>query len=139
MGRESSDQQHTVIHSSIALLQERFRQLERMKEMREERELMRMISESHDQQQYSSSPTMHYEPSSSSFFFHSELILPPRVVPPVQVSLSLWPNSQSKCSDFRGLDQTAMKTWPTDTPLVRASPVKSTQDSDSDVDTSLHL
>ena len=35
MGRESHDRTH-VVHSSIALLQERFRQLQRVKEMREE-------------------------------------------------------------------------------------------------------
>ncbi|GKV52041.1 hypothetical protein SLEP1_g58648 [Rubroshorea leprosula] len=36
----------TVVHPSIALLQERFRQLERAKEMRQEKELLRMLPES---------------------------------------------------------------------------------------------
>ncbi|GKV49487.1 hypothetical protein SLEP1_g56238 [Rubroshorea leprosula] len=36
----------TVVHPSIALLQERFRQLERAKEMRQEKELLRMLLES---------------------------------------------------------------------------------------------
>uniref|UniRef100_A0A803QBX2 Uncharacterized protein n=1 Tax=Cannabis sativa TaxID=3483 RepID=A0A803QBX2_CANSA len=36
----------TSHHSSIALLQERFRQLQRAKEMREEKELLRLLSES---------------------------------------------------------------------------------------------
>ncbi|GKV38429.1 hypothetical protein SLEP1_g46341 [Rubroshorea leprosula] len=36
----------TVVHPSIALLQERFKQLERAKEMRQEKELFRMFPES---------------------------------------------------------------------------------------------
>ncbi|KAL7175303.1 hypothetical protein ACSBR2_028996 [Camellia fascicularis] len=44
MSRQSSDS--LVNHSSIALLQERFKQLQRAKEMREERELSRQLSES---------------------------------------------------------------------------------------------
>ncbi|GKV38373.1 hypothetical protein SLEP1_g46290, partial [Rubroshorea leprosula] len=36
----------TVVHPSIALLQERFRQLERAKEMRQEKELLPMLPES---------------------------------------------------------------------------------------------
>ncbi|KAL9669763.1 hypothetical protein QQ045_007312 [Rhodiola kirilowii] len=43
MAMQASDP--TVCHSSIALLQERFRRLERAKEMREERELFRLLSE----------------------------------------------------------------------------------------------
>ncbi|GLU17328.1 hypothetical protein SLE2022_337000 [Rubroshorea leprosula] len=38
----------TVVHPSIALLQERFRQLERAKEMRQEKELLRMLPESRE-------------------------------------------------------------------------------------------
>ncbi|URD97971.1 hypothetical protein MUK42_30500 [Musa troglodytarum] len=43
MGRQSNDA--TVRCSSIALLQERFRQLQRIKEMREEKRILRMIAE----------------------------------------------------------------------------------------------
>nr|VVW60284.1 unnamed protein product [Nymphaea colorata] len=43
MGRHANDS--AVLHSTIALLQERFRQLQRVKEMREEKELMRLVAE----------------------------------------------------------------------------------------------
>lgn len=48
MGRHpttSTTTNATTLHSSIALLQERFRQLQRMKELREEKELMKMFIE----------------------------------------------------------------------------------------------
>ncbi|KAK9089866.1 hypothetical protein Scep_028948 [Stephania cephalantha] len=41
MGRQSSDE--PIMLSSIALLQERFKRLQRVKEMREERELLKMF------------------------------------------------------------------------------------------------
>ncbi|KAJ0973639.1 hypothetical protein J5N97_015604 [Dioscorea zingiberensis] len=68
----------TTLHSSIALLQERFRQLQRMKELREERELMKMfieagraspntqLVEQHEQQQQ----------QQPSLFLHPELLHP---------------------------------------------------------------
>ncbi|KAL6005160.1 hypothetical protein ACLOJK_005722 [Asimina triloba] len=57
--------------SSIALLQERFRQLQRVKEMREEREQLRLFVEPDE-----IGPTNRCEPSSlsSTLFFHPELI-----------------------------------------------------------------
>ncbi|KAJ0982210.1 hypothetical protein J5N97_010465 [Dioscorea zingiberensis] len=46
MGRHELTCEPTLLQcSSIALLQERFRQLQRVKKMREERELMRMLAE----------------------------------------------------------------------------------------------
>lgn len=91
MGRESNDP--IVTQSSIALLQERFRQLQRVKEMREERELHlhKMVVE-----RKLFSPTMQYDcyETSSRLFFH---FLPTRTsTSSPQVSLSLWSNSQSK-------------------------------------------
>ncbi|KAL7212382.1 hypothetical protein ACSBR2_015130 [Camellia fascicularis] len=134
MGRDSSDQ--IVIQSSIALLQERFRQLERVKEMREGRELLRSLLES---KTYSiPTPNAQYEPS--KLFFKSEILIPqPRT--PCQVSLSLWPNSQIKHSNFTSETppQLLMKSWPTDNkPVLRSPPIKF-NDSAYDVDTSLHL
>ncbi|GKV44932.1 hypothetical protein SLEP1_g52066 [Rubroshorea leprosula] len=58
----------TVVHPSIALLQERFRQLERAKEMRQEKELLRMLPES---RQINAAIT--YVPSRS--LFQPELML----------------------------------------------------------------
>ncbi|KAF3453342.1 hypothetical protein FNV43_RR03782 [Rhamnella rubrinervis] len=47
-------------HSSIALLQERFRQLQKAKEMREEKELLRLYSESGSgRRSYEPSPVIH--------------------------------------------------------------------------------
>ncbi|PSS10427.1 Protein FAM50B like [Actinidia chinensis var. chinensis] len=136
MGRESSDRQ-VVIHSSIALLRERFMQLQREKEMRQRRELLRTLWES-ERYITNSSTISHYEPS-QLFFFQTEILKPP----PCQVSLALWPNSQIKHSNsFQGTEKPqVMKLWQpstTDKPFVRAPPIKF-NDSDSDVDTSLHL
>ncbi|KAJ6314515.1 hypothetical protein OIU78_018070 [Salix suchowensis] len=75
--RQSCDP--AIIHSSIALLQERFRQLERAKEMRQQRELLKLFSEADHVQS-----AMACE---SSKLLHSELTLPPRQ--PIQASLSL--------------------------------------------------
>ncbi|CAI8590539.1 unnamed protein product [Vicia faba] len=90
MGRENHDP--TIVHSSIALLQERFRQLERVKEMREERELKRMLNEP-KQQTYDQSTTR----LSSS---NHELIIPSRSSPP-HVSLSLWPTTSSQANSWK--------------------------------------
>ncbi|OVA20173.1 hypothetical protein BVC80_1663g70 [Macleaya cordata] len=126
MGRQNSD--HTVVHSSIALLQERFRQLQRVKEMREERELLRLFSSEPERV----SPTTRDAPS--KLFFHPELIIPPR--PTLQSSHFFQTESQSKCADFLAVDTPLlMSLWPTDRGIVRTS----NNFDDADVDTSLHL
>ncbi|KAF4394104.1 hypothetical protein F8388_017917 [Cannabis sativa] len=63
----------TSHHSSIALLQERFRQLQRAKEMREEKELLRLLSES---ERSNPTTTKRYEAAAAGFSFHSESLLP---------------------------------------------------------------
>lgn len=157
MGREIHDRTH-VVHSSIALLQERFRQLQRVKEMREERELLRILSEpSCSNKQYFinlTNPTVtNYEPG--RFVFHSDVFFPQRSSPIApQVSLSLRPALQSSAFEAddqyycSSSDQTPllMKLWPVDyiSPSFKASSDKSLLDCDpynecSDVDTSLHL
>lgn len=140
MGREEQDS--TVIHSSssIALLQERFRQLQRVKEMREERELMKMHAEPY--KQLNLYPSMPYEEAPSRLFFHSELIIPPKPRSSPQVSLSVSPPSQSySVSETRPL---VMNSWRhTDhRSSVLITSLNESNDSDSDyskVDTSLHL
>lgn len=105
-----------MICSSIVMLQERFKQLEKVKEMREERELLKLISSTNNsnynkilQQCNSSSSTASYDyhtcsnnylyeplPPSSKLFFNSEIIFPTRQQLDCQLlslSLSLWPNS----------------------------------------------
>ncbi|KAL4308505.1 hypothetical protein GQ457_01G006890 [Hibiscus cannabinus] len=74
MGRQSD----LDVHSSIALLQERFRKLQRAKQMRQERVVLRLLSEA---DQIKPAAT-HQAPQS---FFHSELILQPR--PPLRRSI----------------------------------------------------
>lgn len=154
MGRESSDNQTVVQYSSIALLQERFRQLERAKEMRGRREILRMLSDSDR-----CTTTTHNDLSSSSsskLLFNSELMLPSRrpAVPPSQLSLSLCPNSPSHLlSDIHHPNFQAAVVSPsylaksrvnTDTRLDHPSFIRYTNDNidtdvDVDVDTSLHL
>lgn len=149
MGGEIHECPTHVVHSSIALLQERFRELQRVKEMREERELLRMLTEPHNsickftvnnltcQPQY-------YEPA--KLFFHSDLVSQQRSTP--QVSLSLWPTFQTSfekqyyyCSSFNE-GPMVMNSWPKgDKTSFEASLNKSQDfvDHESDVDTSLHL
>lgn len=120
------------------LLQERFRQLQRMKELREERELVRVL--------YSSSsttpppppppppPTTHnnnnYEvlvvsESYLSGMFHN----PPK--PHCHLSLSLWPSHQDCRADGRPRAPTSPSNLP--------NSWFTHQNSASDIDTSLHL
>ncbi|KAE8708937.1 Carbohydrate-binding X8 domain superfamily protein [Hibiscus syriacus] len=84
MGRESIDNHVVSTQSSMALLQERFRQLERMREIREERELLRKLSER--PKQCNIHPTFYETPSSGLLLFNLFMSTPPRQVP----NLSLW-------------------------------------------------
>ncbi|XP_041025283.1 uncharacterized protein LOC121265658 [Juglans microcarpa x Juglans regia] len=153
MGRGEQDSSTVINRSSIALLQERFRQLERVKEMREQRELMRMLAQpKHHEHVHLNliNPTtnMHYDQQQLRLFFHSDLVFPPRSSPP-QASLSICPPSQSKHAGYSTGSAGAeaplsMKSsWrPTDhTPasVLTSLNLFKDFDSDSDVDTSLHL
>ncbi|CAA2992188.1 Hypothetical predicted protein [Olea europaea subsp. europaea] len=120
--------------SSIALLQERFRQLEKMKEMRQEKALLRILSES--EKRYSPS-IMHYEPVYKSCVSSEHKIFAPK--PDCQLSLSLFPDTQIKSPSFRGAEvQRGSISSLVDTSSVCSSPIK-IDNSDSDIDTSLHL
>ncbi|GAB4826481.1 hypothetical protein Ancab_033376 [Ancistrocladus abbreviatus] len=130
---------HGVIQSSIALLQERFRQLQREREMREKREILRLFSSDLESNHHNTSTTTPaaatsvpmlycYEPS-KLFFHHPELVFPAALPLSDKFTLSLWPTSQTKDGDV-----------PTNqTPFLRATSCKQFDDSVSDVDTSLHL
>ncbi|KAF6149586.1 hypothetical protein GIB67_011195 [Kingdonia uniflora] len=121
MGMQNSDP--TVIHSSIALLQERFRQLHRVKQMREERELLKLFSK-----------TERIMPTIRSYE-QSRVFSQPE--PSLQCSLSLRPEPQGKYGDYQAFDTPLlMSLWPTDRGVVVRS---SKTFDDSDVDTSLHL
>lgn len=125
MGRQNGADP-TVLHSSIALLQERFRQLQRVKEMREERELLRVFSHSDAGQ-----------PARLEPFFHPDLILPSR---PLQGSSPRQPLHLLQREDRREMVKLT-RLWPEKTTahhVFRSSDIDKPQDV-ADVDTSLHL
>ena len=155
MGRESHEYPTKVVHSSIALLQERFKELQRVKEMREERELLGMLAEPNNgiYKQFNTNnfifQPQYYEPA-KLFLYHHDLKIQQRSTP--QVSLSLWPTLQGSfeeqyynCSSFNEITHLLMKSWPkveyTPSFEVEAFMNKSQDsvDHESDVDTSLHL
>ncbi|KAL4562964.1 hypothetical protein LXL04_026995 [Taraxacum kok-saghyz] len=141
---------HKVICSSIAMLQERFRQLEKLKEMREERELLKLISFSSNNHQcnsYSLSSNF-YEPNSKYIIFPTREPLDSQLL-----SLTLWPNSQitKKYADTfwdvnmettQKLGSDCKPSWLTNVPLALPTLLKNVDESssvNSDVDTTLHL
>ncbi|KAJ4981196.1 hypothetical protein NE237_032033 [Protea cynaroides] len=125
MGRQSNDT--IAISSSIALLQERFRELQRVKAMREERKLLKWFVDSER-----NTPTMHLE--TARLFFNPELILPPG--PPHQGFLSHRANTQVNHANFRAVEvPLLMNFWPRD----KANMHTSNNFDDTDIDTSLHL
>ncbi|GKV38435.1 hypothetical protein SLEP1_g46348 [Rubroshorea leprosula] len=89
----------TVVHPSIALLQERFRQLERAKEMRQEKELLRMLLES---RQINAAIT--YVPCRS--LFHPELMLSHL---PLQCTLKGEASMQSKNTQVQAIQTSLLE------------------------------
>ncbi|KAL2246126.1 UNVERIFIED_CONTAM: hypothetical protein Sindi_2880800 [Sesamum indicum] len=71
MGRQNNDPR--VVGSSIVLLQERFKQLERVKEMREERQLLRPLPQSTDS--YDEAAKLRMSFPMSGTVFHDPLAL----------------------------------------------------------------
>ncbi|KAF4368777.1 hypothetical protein F8388_021389 [Cannabis sativa] len=161
MGMESHEYPSQVVHSSIALLQERFRELQRVKEMREEKELLRLLSEpnnnntSYINKQFNLMKSLtpdqyYYEPT--------KLIFQPNLVPhhqttPLpkpQVSLSLWPTFQTSFHEeqYYYVNTNEMSpdllmkssSWPiiVNSPSFKSS-MNDSVDHEPDVDTSLHL
>ncbi|ESR60994.1 hypothetical protein KPL70_003973 [Citrus sinensis] len=128
MGRQSGDS--TAVSSSIALLQERFRQLEREREKREEKDLLKLFSDS-DQ----AALAMRFDRNKPSF--PQETILPHSHRPALEDhSLSLGLSSQGKHADFQATTSPASASlWPNGA----ATPSTSRNFDHSDVDTSLHL
>lgn len=128
MGRQSGDS--TIVSSSIALLQERFRQLERVREKREEKDLLKLFSDSEQ-----AALAMRFDHNKSSF--QPEMILPHSHRPALQNhSLSLGLNSEGKHADFQATTSPALASlWPNGA----ATPSTSRNFDHSDVDTSLHL
>ncbi|CAN4114633.1 unnamed protein product [Withania somnifera] len=113
-----------AICSSIALLQERFKQLERVREMRQEKDLLKMVTHSYDQpsitmQMYN----VDHQPLNNS----NKLFSPQIPESSSQLSLSLWPEIHSRTLDKSGVSNT--------TNLTKIK----FDGSHSEVDTSLHL
>ncbi|WMV53006.1 hypothetical protein MTR67_046391 [Solanum verrucosum] len=104
-----------VICSSIALLQERFKQLERVKEMRQEKELLKMLSHRPMHNNINRDHHHHYQPLKNN-----KLFSPQKHESSSQLSLSLWPEIHSQ-----SLDKSRTK--------IKFDGLH------SDVDTSLHL
>ncbi|QCD79801.1 uncharacterized protein LOC114175579 [Vigna unguiculata] len=116
----------SAVRSSIVLLQERFRQLQKVKEMRKKRELLKMFTV--EPKHFNSNPTTRQ-------FFHPELMNP-------SGSLSLWPSSQCMVEYNKSTIENPVSMDSTHTQSLQPS-CKNLYDwdsgSDSGVDTSLHL
>ncbi|KAJ8770447.1 hypothetical protein K2173_017938 [Erythroxylum novogranatense] len=141
MGREVSNGSVNVIPSSIALLQERFRQLQKVKRMREERELLKMLGKE-PKNMYVQAKRR--ESAGTRSLFQPELMIIQQPVSPPHVSLSLWPTLElpSKQTGLQFVESPTM---------VGSSPPKMAADKTNrhcdklddpvsdEIDTSLHL
>ncbi|XP_010943852.1 uncharacterized protein [Elaeis guineensis] len=123
MGKQNND---PLVHSSIALLQERFRQLQRVKEQREERELMRAPAAQGDRL---TSSAFCEQPN---LFFHPDLVRPSR---PLHATPSQQLDVRGNHPEFEVLETSlSMSLWP-NKPRANGSAHRN----ETDVDTSLHL
>ncbi|XP_030512653.1 uncharacterized protein LOC115726759 [Rhodamnia argentea] len=130
MARQSGDTK--MVRSSLALLQERFEELQRAKERREQTEHMRWISEP-------GHPNRSASPDSSRARFQHQSSHPhllPRPTPEdCFLSLGLNPHSQRNHAKFRTMNtMLSPNAWPN-----VASAISSRSPDYSEVDTSLHL
>ncbi|XP_048429260.1 uncharacterized protein LOC125472180 [Pyrus x bretschneideri] len=134
MARQGKD--GTVVHSSIALLQERFKKLQREKEIREERELLRRMIHGSERV---SIPAAYYEPT--GLFLHSGWTAShnyERQPHPPQYSMCLHPNLQSKQSSYLQVsDETRVMRNVCSSSVAVMD--RTNNFDDSDVDTSLRL
>uniref|UniRef100_A0A7N0UPL5 Uncharacterized protein n=1 Tax=Kalanchoe fedtschenkoi TaxID=63787 RepID=A0A7N0UPL5_KALFE len=134
-----TDSDPIVIHSSIALLQERFKQLHREKRRREERELLRLLSDSPASLGAIHS-TRHYidHTSKRRRIYHTEFLLTDKQAP--KVSLSLWPSSSTDCqTKLLDIEVPVKKNLQTEDRLALHDLSCLLGSFDTDVDTSLHL
>lgn len=151
MGRQDNTNNYnlnndpTMVNSSIALLQERFRQLEKVKERREGKELLKLFSSSdttsHNMTN-SSSANLHFQSSSPS---SPKLVIPTHHThkPNLHDSLSLGLNMANKLQGDDQYGHSTAKTHPSNSSLWSdhaASTSSMARNFEySDVDTSLHL
>ncbi|KAJ0980118.1 hypothetical protein J5N97_008373 [Dioscorea zingiberensis] len=127
MGRQTKDP--TVLHSSIALLQERFRELQRVKAMREERELLRVFADT-EAEAVILDDARYKKPA---WFIHPELMRPSRPLQAYPSTTQLKPHADSMDS----------QTFNTSLSIGLGSGqlIKHSSESfiDTEVDTTLHL
>ncbi|KAH7653862.1 hypothetical protein IHE45_19G107100 [Dioscorea alata] len=132
MGRHpttSTSTNTTTLHSSIALLQERFRQLQRMKELREERELMKMFVEAGKAKP--NVQLVEQNEQQPSLFLHPDLLHPSKFEHDLShvssnfdtsLSIGLWPYNNKPA-----------------TTTITSATTNNVRETSSYVDTSLHL
>ncbi|KAK4437501.1 hypothetical protein Salat_0084000 [Sesamum alatum] len=116
MGRQNNDPR--VVGSSIVLLQERFKQLQRLKEMREERQLLKPLPQSTDSYDEATKSCTSFSTSGAAFRD--------------PLALGLNPNAHDHASRFR-------TTKPQEFPSAGAGGTGSFFGNVDVVDTSLHL
>ncbi|KAJ8748603.1 hypothetical protein K2173_007593 [Erythroxylum novogranatense] len=132
MGNQNDDS--TMINSSIALLQERFRELQRVREKRKEKELLKLFAES-DHSSSHIAPSLNLEPGKLTS--QPGMADPNRPAQAVDESLlSLGLNSHSRHVDARATKSPA-NSWRNASSASTSSSSRSFEN--SDVDTSLHL
>ncbi|CAH9136445.1 unnamed protein product [Cuscuta epithymum] len=143
MGRAAGGDEQTALlhrHSSIALLQERFRQLERAKEIRQERELSRSGPPSsyhhhHHHSRHVDDRTTYYERSQTEFLFPPPPPAKPSSSSSSKLPLSLWPaDSSPTAEEMRRINDVNLTP-----PWVMAKYDHLYHTYSPDVDTSLHL
>ncbi|CAL1382338.1 unnamed protein product [Linum trigynum] len=164
MGRQIGDSS-TMVNSSIALLQERFKELQRVKEKRQEKELLKLFSESSERNTTPPTPSGSSSPSSSSssrplerdsyasnlptttprdrapaFSNRRPTASPPAA--PSLLSLGLHSSSETQQQYYSSYDHQSLRNnqasfWSGGT--SSSSSQRSTAFEHSDVDTSLHL
>ncbi|MED6114433.1 hypothetical protein PIB30_080162 [Stylosanthes scabra] len=149
MGRQDNDP--TIVNSSIALLQERFRQLEKVKEKREGKELLKLLSsssETHDPRgAFSSAQNQQASSQRNNSTLQPRLMVPSHSRPGFHDdSLSLGLNLNSK-QGYYDHNYTMKSSSPSSSSSSSYSLWSSPQGASSssrnfdssDVDTSLHL
>ncbi|CAM8993062.1 hypothetical protein QQ045_006466 [Rhodiola kirilowii] len=137
MGMTDSD--HIDIHSSIALLQERFKQLHREKRQREEKELLRLFGDSPVSFSVTHS-IRHYVDHTSKRrrLFHTGPLHIDKQLP--KTSLSLWPSTSTECqTELRDAEAPDAKRRHTEDRLTMLDSSCLFSCLGNDVDTSLHL
>ncbi|GJN08785.1 hypothetical protein PR202_ga26741 [Eleusine coracana subsp. coracana] len=127
MGRHGNEASPSIIHtSSIALLQERFRNLQKVKEMREGRELQRVHAPDTDRAASMSTLNLGLQPAHGNeqpkWFLHPDLIRPSRPLhgPTYGLDVNGARISSPPPNSWGGMQNSSFR-------------------SDVDVDTSLHL